>query len=420
MRILDLSFKHVGPFEEAALTFLADENEEPRVAFITGENGTGKTIVLDVIRAMFGKYYCVLNRDIGQRNKIASAVMGVAYSLGAPEADDVQSRKMTCRELKHNDNNCPHDVPDLFVLPAHLQNGAAKAPRWLVDFWHSSLATDRFEVSALQQPKHKKYLSESLSGAYTNADVTHLLCYFDYMKSSDAPRERELGKALFDRVTRIVSASLQHGEFKHVQRSTLTPIISQAGHEVPLANISSGNAYLIQHLISLLAKMLAVVELNQLPPAELGMAEGLLLIDEAENHLHPRWQKKLVRLILEIFPNLQIIATTHSPLIVSSFPGAKVFVCRYDPKSNKSSIMEETEQFENLSIEEVLSSEVFGGTLPFGPEISRLMRKRREAIDSNDQKTRSEIEDQLLAKNPAYFSYFRTDELINELYGETS
>jgi energy-coupling factor transporter ATP-binding protein EcfA2 len=44
---------------------------------------------------------------------------------------------------------------------------------------------------------------------------------------------------------------------------------------------------------------------------------GIVLIDEVEQHLHPKWQIEIVGLLQDIFPRLQIIASTHSPLVVS-------------------------------------------------------------------------------------------------------
>jgi predicted ATP-dependent endonuclease of OLD family len=43
---------------------------------------------------------------------------------------------------------------------------------------------------------------------------------------------------------------------------------------------------------------------------------ALVLIDEVDAHMHPRWQQVLVRRLKQVFPNVQFIASTHSPLIV--------------------------------------------------------------------------------------------------------
>lgn len=44
---------------------------------------------------------------------------------------------------------------------------------------------------------------------------------------------------------------------------------------------------------------------------------GIVLIDEIEQHLHPRWQRNIMRLLMESFPQVQFVATTHSPLVAS-------------------------------------------------------------------------------------------------------
>ena len=44
---------------------------------------------------------------------------------------------------------------------------------------------------------------------------------------------------------------------------------------------------------------------------------GIVLLDEIEQHLHPRWQVQVMRLIRKAFPKVQFIAATHSPLVVS-------------------------------------------------------------------------------------------------------
>ena len=52
--------------------------------------------------------------------------------------------------------------------------------------------------------------------------------------------------------------------------------------------------------------------------------EGILLIDELEQHLHPRWQRTILGQLRKSFPKLQIIATTHSPLVASGARGMAV------------------------------------------------------------------------------------------------
>lgn len=45
---------------------------------------------------------------------------------------------------------------------------------------------------------------------------------------------------------------------------------------------------------------------------------GVVLIDELDLHLHPRWQSQIVPLLRKVFPKVQFIGTTHSPIVLSS------------------------------------------------------------------------------------------------------
>lgn len=46
--------------------------------------------------------------------------------------------------------------------------------------------------------------------------------------------------------------------------------------------------------------------------------KGIVIIDEIEQHLHPKWQKRIFSLLREKFPNIQFIVATHSPLVASA------------------------------------------------------------------------------------------------------
>ena len=57
---------------------------------------------------------------------------------------------------------------------------------------------------------------------------------------------------------------------------------------------------------------------------------AILLIDEIENHLHPTWQRRVIPVLLEHFPGLQIFATTHSPFVVAGLKAGQVHLLNRD------------------------------------------------------------------------------------------
>lgn len=54
------------------------------------------------------------------------------------------------------------------------------------------------------------------------------------------------------------------------------------------------------------------------------MMSGIVLVDEVEQHLHPKWQINIMPLLTEAFPKIQFINTTHSPLVVSGGQKCKI------------------------------------------------------------------------------------------------
>jgi hypothetical protein len=69
-----------------------------------------------------------------------------------------------------------------------------------------------------------------------------------------------------------------------------------------------------------------------------------VLIDEAENHLHPTMQRRILSDLLEAFPDVTFIVSTHSPLIVNSVRDASIFVLRYNEENR---IISQQLDFEN-------------------------------------------------------------------------
>ena len=55
----------------------------------------------------------------------------------------------------------------------------------------------------------------------------------------------------------------------------------------------------------------------------IGETPGIVMIDEIDLHLHPNWQRQVVDHLLRAFPQVQFVATTHSPFIIQSLYGVK-------------------------------------------------------------------------------------------------
>ncbi len=94
------------------------------------------------------------------------------------------------------------------------------------------------------------------------------------------------------------------------------------GHVAPWSELSDGYHVFIA-LVADIARR--AVMLNEFDGADApARVEGVVLIDEFDLHLHPRWQRVALPGLRSAFPRLQFIITTHSPQLLSSAENRQV------------------------------------------------------------------------------------------------
>ncbi|SQD78215.1 retron Ec78 anti-phage system effector ATPase PtuA [Moritella yayanosii] len=91
-------------------------------------------------------------------------------------------------------------------------------------------------------------------------------------------------------------------------------MVKNDGIAVKLGQISDGQRVFLA-LISDLARRLVLLNPKLENPLN---GQGIVLIDEIELHLHPKWQQNILLDLLKTFPNIQFIVTTHSPQVLST------------------------------------------------------------------------------------------------------
>ncbi|RLC18850.1 MAG: hypothetical protein DRI57_07885 [Deltaproteobacteria bacterium] len=89
---------------------------------------------------------------------------------------------------------------------------------------------------------------------------------------------------------------------------------------------------------------------------------GIVLIDELDLHLHPKWLKKLPGLLSEVFPKVQFIASTHSPIPLLGAPKGSVVlnVTRSAEKGIQVQRLDDKVYMEHLLPNTILTSPIFG------------------------------------------------------------
>lgn len=107
-----------------------------------------------------------------------------------------------------------------------------------------------------------------------------------------------------------------------IQRTPQLMLISKNEVELPVNTLSDGEKCLLS-MIGDLARRLALASPNISDPL---LGCGIVLIDEIDLHLHPSWQRKIVRQLKETFPNCQFIITSHSPQVLGELPVSDIVI----------------------------------------------------------------------------------------------
>ncbi|WP_413191213.1 AAA family ATPase [Psychrobacter sp. AT9] len=113
-------------------------------------------------------------------------------------------------------------------------------------------------------------------------------------------------------------------DFKNIRirrQGTPTMIVEKDGEELDVNQLSQGEKSLFA-LVGDIARRLALLNPGLDNPLE---GEGVVMIDEVDLHLHPKWQHDLIDKFVKTFPNVQFILTTHSPHVISDRPDILVY-----------------------------------------------------------------------------------------------
>lgn len=114
------------------------------------------------------------------------------------------------------------------------------------------------------------------------------------------------------------------------------------GRSIPFEHLSDGQRTILG-LFCDIARRAAILNphLGGNASAE---TKGVVLIDELDLHLHPKWQRNIIENLRKAFPNIQFICTTHSPFLIQSLrSGEELIMLEGQP----------TAQLANKSIEEI-------------------------------------------------------------------
>lgn len=133
--------------------------------------------------------------------------------------------------------------------------------------------------------------------------------------------------------------------------------------------------------------------------ADMDKLSGIVLIDELGNQLHPRWQMRIVKQLRTVFKNINFIVSTHHPLCLRGSESREILLL----KNNGGSIVPVTELPDpaSLRVDQILASEFFGLSSLIDPELEAKFNQyyailaKEDKISPEERKKLDVLKDEL-------------------------
>ena len=137
-------------------------------------------------------------------------------------------------------------------------------------------------------------------------------------------QEKTYSNKGLDAVRKAILIFLEDFTKIRVRRTAPTAelILEKSGYEFNINQLSHGEKGLIA-MVGDLARRLVIANPDLKNPLN---GRGVVMIDELDLHLHPKWQKSILGKLIKTFPNIQFICTTHSSLIINHLDKESIFL----------------------------------------------------------------------------------------------
>ncbi|AYQ34223.1 AAA family ATPase [Runella sp. SP2] len=110
---------------------------------------------------------------------------------------------------------------------------------------------------------------------------------------------------------------------------------------------------------------------------------AIVLVDEIDLHLHPDWQRKIIKHLSGIFPNTQFIVTAHSPLVVQSAEDINLIILEKG-ENGQTHIRQEFGTYQGWTIEEILQDLMGLGEKTLSDKYLHFLNEFDAGLDSDD------------------------------------
>lgn len=342
-----IHIKNFKSIDDLRIDFKEDELNKKSWLFLLGENGVGKSSILQAIAVGLK-----LDRKLINENTIRSLI---------------KKRKQTS-EILIKEKSSDNIIHTKLVRKTGNVEQSGNFNSYLIGYGSLRLSVDEIESSS---PKDTSKMSYQNLFKPTNAlnDVTKWL---RSIHRNDID--------FFNRIAFSIKQLLPHDK-PDTDLSIKNGEIVLGDSETLFAELSDGYKSTITLAIDIMMKLSDA-------QSDMDKMSGIVLIDELGNQLHPRWQMRIVKQLRQVFPNINFIISTHHPLCLRGAEREEILLLRN--LDNEVVTNTELPDPASLRVDQILASEFFGLSSLVDPEIEARFNRYYELLAKNDKATQGQ------------------------------
>jgi len=325
MKISHIVLRNFRKYEHARFNF------HERFTVLIGNNGAGKTTVLDALAVMLNTYFqgskIATNGGVIRKDDARLLITGKGEQIFREAQDEVYlnacaalygKNEAWLREIGDRGGKAKNLVRIGTEDRAKIKKGESPDLPLLLYYGASRLWDVHRSIEA-EKPSSQldayRYCLDPKSDQKAFEKWFKKLAYSELQKKRDIPAMGAVKEA-------VLACIPGAQDFYHDTDEDQIMIKLEKEGLVPFNYLSDG----YRNMVAMVADI--AHRASRLNPHFANDAanktNGVVLIDEIDLHLHPKWQRRVVSDLQNAFPNLQFIATTHSPFILQSLEPGEV------------------------------------------------------------------------------------------------
>ena len=428
MRIKSITLQNIRLFGQEAQTLSFDENKP--VTVILGNNGCGKSTILDAASIMLStftgsfpgnaeKNFNDWDVHIQHSDVIANHLVYKANISAEKEYEISRYRKGFGKAPASNLKAFKEYAE---TLQKQIVEGSKAIELPVLAYYGTNRAY-------LQTPARRTYSKKLYrrwdcynSSLDSSTEFRRFFSWFDN-KEDEERREKEERKdfdyrdPVLESVRKAIRDLLK-GRYAnpridiHPLRFDLDQLDNQGQVDKTLRLEQFSDGYKI--IIAMVADIASRMAEGNPDMDEPLMTSGIVLIDEVDLHLHPKWQRTILKDLHRVFPNVQFIVTTHSPIILLGAADIAQIVLL-----DGSHIIDDTNlDISRYDVSQILLTQLFGLESVYSPKYDEMFKRHEDLLLRYHTLTKEEQEElSKLDKQMRDFSYSQSldDIKINDL-----